>query len=152
MRIGTTYFSVSLPWLRTKLRYRPLILLDGTIRLSEDDFQRISHKTGGIPLPDGSGFMATMSVFHQLHCLVRQPICKRIRLQVPNTGVFRNAFTRVSIPNITGLILIQKNDTKILVIVVSTPHCLIKRLTSNIEILRTLPGCSCKAQPVTVLH
>lgn len=41
----------------------------GTIRVSEDTLEKDGLKS--VKLADGSGYLATVDVFHQLHCLVR---------------------------------------------------------------------------------
>lgn len=40
----------------------------GTIKVSKDDLEKNGLKS--VELADGSGYLATVDVFHQLHCLV----------------------------------------------------------------------------------
>ena len=47
-------------------------LLDPTaIRVSKEDLDKINRTS--VPLLDGSGYMASLDVYHQLHCLVSFP-------------------------------------------------------------------------------
>jgi hypothetical protein len=40
------------------------------VRLSKDDITAVNRLTGAVTLPDGSGYLGTLNVFHELHCIV----------------------------------------------------------------------------------
>lgn len=45
-------------------------LLDNNIRVSDDWVERWGRKHEAVKLPDG-GYLGMLSVFHELHCIVR---------------------------------------------------------------------------------
>lgn len=48
-----------------------LFYSDENIAVSEEFMEGLSRKENGIRLPDGSGYLATIQVYHDLHCVVR---------------------------------------------------------------------------------
>ena len=44
--------------------------LDFNVRISEDEIAQLGKLDNAIPLPDG-GYFGSLTVFHQLHCVVR---------------------------------------------------------------------------------
>jgi hypothetical protein len=40
------------------------------IRLSLDDVKAFNREETAIVLPDGSGYLGTLNVYHEIHCIV----------------------------------------------------------------------------------
>ena len=53
----------------TSLKYLANSLTDAEIRVSAEDLRKI--KRTSVAFADGSGYLATLDVMHQLHCVVR---------------------------------------------------------------------------------
>ena len=49
---------------------------DASFKFSEEDMTRWGFKDEGVLLTDNSGYMGTLNVFHELHCLVSLPYNK----------------------------------------------------------------------------
>lgn len=45
------------------------------IRLSQKDVEAFGREKEAIAMSDGTGYVGTLNVFHELHCVVRRP-CK----------------------------------------------------------------------------
>lgn len=45
------------------------------VRLSKDDLIAVDRLHGAVALPDGSGYLGTLNVFHELHCIVSSSLC-----------------------------------------------------------------------------
>ena len=43
------------------------------MRVTEDEMRKLGKLESGIPLPDG-GYFGSLTVFHQLHCIVSSSI------------------------------------------------------------------------------
>ena len=48
-----------------------LIRTVSSVRFSEDEMTRWGRIDEGVRLTDGSGYLGTLNVFHEIHCLVR---------------------------------------------------------------------------------
>ena len=46
--------------------------IDNNLVLSKEDLRNLDETS--VPLRDGSGYLGTFSIIHQLHCLVREPL------------------------------------------------------------------------------
>lgn len=40
------------------------------VQLSEEDIKAVGRLEGAVSLPDGSGYIGTLNVYHELHCVV----------------------------------------------------------------------------------
>lgn len=46
---------------------------DMNVRLSREDLRAFDREENAIALPDGSGYIGTLNVYHELHCIVSVP-------------------------------------------------------------------------------
>jgi hypothetical protein len=46
---------------------------DMNVRLSREDLRAFDREENAIALPDGSGYIGTLNVYHELHCIVSAP-------------------------------------------------------------------------------
>ncbi|KAI9748583.1 MAG: hypothetical protein M4579_007183 [Chaenotheca gracillima] len=47
------------------------LLNDINVRISGEDLDQLGRKDAGVALPDGSGYLGTLNVYHELHCVKR---------------------------------------------------------------------------------
>ncbi len=40
------------------------------MRFSKEDFNAFNRDEDGVELPDGSGYVGTLNVYHEIHCVV----------------------------------------------------------------------------------
>lgn len=43
---------------------------DMNVRISEKDIAPLDRADGAVAMPDGTGFIGTLNVYHELHCVV----------------------------------------------------------------------------------
>ena len=48
-----------------------LISKDMNVRISREDVQHFGREENAVALPDGSGYVGTLNVYHEIHCIVR---------------------------------------------------------------------------------
>lgn len=69
------------------------------IRISKEDVQHFSREENAVALPDGSGYIGTLNVYHEIHCIVRISIYVYIFELMKYRGDFTSTYTRI----LTGL-------------------------------------------------
>jgi len=47
-----------------------LKLTDMNVRISKEDVKHFDREENGVQLPDGSGYIGTLNVYHEIHCIV----------------------------------------------------------------------------------
>lgn len=41
-------------------------------RISKEDVQHFGREENAVALPDGSGYIGSLNVYHEIHCIVRR--------------------------------------------------------------------------------
>lgn len=68
---GLLQSKSSLVAVRCKALIRLLLLSeDMNVRLSLEDIKAFDREENAIALPDGSGYLGTLNVYHEIHCIV----------------------------------------------------------------------------------
>jgi hypothetical protein len=53
-------------------------MIDMNIRISKEDVQYFGREETAVALPDGSGYIGTLNIYHEIHCIVGNPIYRLV--------------------------------------------------------------------------